>query len=325
MLLSPLKQRRWSLVALLVIADMSMPCSFFFPPRTLPSSCHRSTLLHTSKSSENDRRSVIGGIIQYTAFICIQPSPPALAVEDRTGKKPFAPLDTLLPAARVLSMIDEALDVTTQLTTVDTLTQQRKSELLGKLENLLLKPQNFTRGTTNVDVPQQPAKAYLDSYDQYRSKVSILERPGAMLVQSGEIDTWKRLKRQEKVREDSDEVRAALNYYTSNLNYTPDKYVLTGSREERSKLIREDRLPDIKNVIASDMGLRYLLRNEILTALGEARAELEYQIMKQDAVDCSELLGLLLQAQTSCQKWFDLIDEGDRKAALGIVQRDSQG
>ena len=145
-----------------------------------------------------------------------------------------------------------------------------------------------------------------------------------MLVQSGEIDTWKRLKRQEKVREDSDEVRAALNYYTSNLNYTPDKYVLTGSREERSKLIREDRLPDIKMTIASDMGLRYLLRNEVLTALGEARAELEYQ-MKQDAVDCSESLGLLLQAQTSCQKWFDLIDEGDRKAALEIVQRDSQG
>ena len=146
------------------------------------------------------------------------------------------------------------------------------------MDGLLLQPQNFMRGYQSVDVPKQPAKSYLDSYAQYRSSVSLLERPGALLVQNGEIDTWKRLKRQEKVREDADEVRAALNFYTSNLNFDPDKYTLTGSKSERSQLIRNDRLPDVKNVIASDMGLRYLLRNEVLTALDDARAELRYQM-----------------------------------------------
>ena len=156
MFLPPLKRRRWSLAALLVIADMS--CAFFVPTRTLPSSCRQSTLLHSSKSSENDRRSVIGVIIQSAALVCFQPSPSALAVEDRSGKKPFAPVDTLLPATRVLSMIDKAVDITTQLTTADTITQQRRSELLGKLENLLLKPQNYTRVQPISTCPNSPQK-----------------------------------------------------------------------------------------------------------------------------------------------------------------------
>lgn len=266
---------------------------------------------------------MIEGFVQSAVLICALPGQSALAFEDRSGKKPFAPVDTLLPATRVKVMIDRAVNVATRLNTAHNNTRQRQSELLRELESLLLKPQNFTRGTAAVEVPKQPAKAYLDSYAQYRNKVSLLEKPGAMLVQSGEIDAWKRLKRQEKAREEADEARAALNYYTSNLNFTPDRFVLTGSKEERSKLIKEDRLPDVKNVIASDMGLRYLLRNEVLTALGDARAELEYQ-NAQDAVDGSELLAILLEAQRSCTKWFDLIDEVDTKAALDIVQTENQ-
>ena len=345
--MSLLPQTRWRTSHCLLIGSLAIAAaahgasgaSAFVSPtpargsafRRTPRRCCDSrplTLLQSPDASQHDDRSVTrrsivaGGILHSAALIFLRRSQSALAVEDdRLGKKPFAPADTLLPATRVLIMIDKAVDIAHQLNTTDAISQQRQSELLSQLEDLLLKPQNFTRGTTAIDVPQKPAKAYLDSYARYRNRVSLLERPGAMLVQSGEIDTWKRLKRQEKVREDTDEVRAALNYYTSNLNFNSDKYVLTGSREERSKLIREDRLPDVKNVIASDMGLRYLLRNEVLTALGNARAELEYQT-KQDTMDCNELLGLLLEAQSSCRKWFDLIDEADRKSAREIVERE---
>ena len=149
-----------------------------------------------------------------------------------------------------------------------------------------------------------------------------------MLVQNGEIDTWKRLKRQEKAREDTDEIRAALNYYTSNLNFNSDKFVLTASKEERSKMIRDDKIPDVKSVIASDMGLRYLLRNDLLTAVDDSRAEVRYQLKQQDSsgvssIDGSDLLELLLTAQGALNKWFDLINEKDKLAALDIVKREN--
>lgn len=107
-----------------------------------------------------------------------------------------------------------------------------------------------------------------------------------------------------------------------------DKLILTASKDERSKMIREDRIPDVKTVIASDMGLRYLLRNDILTACDDARAELKYQLTKEadanaaDTVDGQELLDLLLVAQRACSKWFDLIDEKNVQEALLIVSKE---
>ena len=244
--------------------------------------------------------------------------------------RPFAPVDTLVPATRVRKMIDDAVDIATRL--IKDGSDKKQRLLLVQLEGLLLPSQNFTRGYQSMDVPQRPAQSYLDSYAKERSDLPMLAKPGAALVQNGEIDTWKRLKRQEKVREDADEVRAALNFYTSNLNFNPDRYTLTGSKAERSQLIRGDRLPDVKNVIASDMGLRYLLRNDLLTALDDARAELQYQMKRQatqegdeggdGGVDGTELLEILLRAQTSCGKWFDLIGEEDVAAARKIVKEE---
>lgn len=296
-----------------------------------------SAFVPMTTSSSSDRRSVIKDIISapFTAALLvttctIQKPQPALAV-DRT---PFAPIDTLLPAARVKVMIDRSVEIASKLVAsaeeknnikMDT---TKRVELLHELESLLLVHQNFNRDTTPMEVPQQPAQSYLNAYKEYRNKVSILEKPGAMLVQNGEIDAWKRLKRQEKVREDADEIRAALNYYTSNLNFNSDRIVLTGTKEEKSKLIREDRIPDVKTVIASDMGLRYLLRNDVLTACDDARAELKYQ-MKQnqnqgttEVEDGRDLLEVLLAAQSACNKWFDLIDEKDTLAAIDIVSRE---
>ena len=246
--------------------------------------------------------------------LCLAPYRPALAA----AVAPFAPVDALLPAARVKVAIDRAVDVASRLAAEND--AQKKRGLLRDLAGLLLPPRNFNRGATPVEVPRMPARQYLNAYDEYRRVLSLFEKPGAMLVQNGEIDAWKRLKREERAREDADEVRAALNYYTSNLNFDPGSFVLTGTREERSRLIREDRVPDVKTVIASDMGLRYLLRNDLLTACDDARAELRYQMEQSPGeVDGSELLEVLLAAQSACEKWFRLIDEKDVLAALDVV------
>jgi hypothetical protein len=251
-------------------------------------------------------------------MLFLAPKRPAVAAASSVVA-PFAPIDALVPATRVRTCLDRAVDVASRLVAAND-DAGGKRGLLVVLGDLLLARQNFNRGTTPVEVPRRPARQYLDAYSDYRRGLSIVERPGAMLVQNGEIDAWRRLKREERAREDADEVRAALNYYTSNLNFDPGTLVLTGSREERSRLIREERIPDVKTVIASDMGLRYLLRNDILTALDDARAELRYQMkLGPSEVDGSDLLELLLAAQGACDKWFGLINEKDVMAAMDIV------
>ena len=269
-------------------------------------------------SNTSDRRCVLAEIVAplvTLTFSCNHHQAHAVA--------PFAPVHTLVPAARVKLTIDRSVSIASNLIVEEN--ANKKQQLLHDLEYLLLMPQNYNRGTVPIDIPQQPAKSYLNAYEEYRKKVSILEKPGAMLVQNGEIDAWKRLKREEKAKEDLDEVRAALNYYTSNLNFDSDKIALTGSKEERSKLIREDRIPDARTVIVSDMGLRYLLRNDILTAMDDAKAELGYQ-MKQSIfdVDGTDLYDLVLVAQGACNRWFGLITEDDVLAAMDIVTKEVQ-
>jgi hypothetical protein len=185
------------------------------------------------RSTSLDRRSTINDIASFftsAAILCAitqttMTTSPALAVV------PFAPIDALLPAARVKITLDSAVIIASQLSTATDANEKRK--LLHDLEGLLLVTQNYTRGTTPMAVPQQPAKQYLNAYDEYRRHLSLLEKPGAILVQNGEIDAWKRLKREERIREDADEVRAAFNYYTSNLNFNSQEFILTATREER--------------------------------------------------------------------------------------------
>ncbi|KAL3805720.1 hypothetical protein HJC23_005964 [Cyclotella cryptica] len=264
------------------------------------------------------RRSAITQIVSTSSALVVgtHNKQPALA------KPPFAPVDALLPATRVKLTIDNAVSIATNLATETN--AEHKQLMLHNLETLLLTPQNYNRGTTPMKIPPRPAQSYLQAYTEYRNTISPLEKPGAMLVQRGEIDAWKRLKREEATRESADEVRAALNYYTSNLNYDAERFVLTATKEERSKLIREDRIPDVKTVIASDLGVRYLLRNEVLTVWDDAKAELRY-LMRQslEDVDGRELLELLVKAQNECQKWFDLIDKKDTLAAMDIVRNEN--
>jgi hypothetical protein len=90
-------------------------------------------------------------------------------------------------------------------------------------------------------------------------------------------------------------------------------------------MIRDDALPDVKSVIASDMGMRYLYRNEVLTNMEDARAELQYQIGQGDgSFDATDLLEILRQAQSSCNKWFSLIDESDVQNAMKEAKQEEK-
>jgi len=116
-------------------------------------------------------------------------------------------------------------------------------------------------------------------------------------------------------------IRIAFNTYTAYLRYD-DEYTLTASPVEKKKMIREDRMPDVKQVITADLDLRDLYRNEVLTNVDEARAELRYEIdefEKGNDTDCEELLHLLKCAGDACNDWFSLISEEDVKEAQDIV------
>jgi hypothetical protein len=159
-----------------------------------------------------------------------------------------------------------------------------------------------------------------------------LEQPGALLIQSGEIGAWRRLKRQERVREETDQIRAALNSYTNDLSFRTDSYIFNESKEMKSKLIREDRLPDVKQVITSDLGLRYLYRNNVLDAMEDARAELSLLLKEADnqidtttTIDLNEMQRLLKNADTALNDWFSLIDVNDVRNAQDALRQERGG
>eukprot|EP00978_Attheya_sp_CCMP212_P010824 scaffold26301_cov52-Attheya_sp.AAC.9 len=294
-------------------------------------------------SQEPDRRSVLQTFVGTSAawmLIIGQRTPPSLAETgdekrvSETLKKPYASLDALLPAARVKKLIDTAVQLASDLVVSEDKSlsednKERKKDLaVAELERLLLQPQNFTRSSSSENnvlaVPKQPAKQYLEAYKQTRENMNWLEQPGAWLVQNGEIDTWKRLKRQERARESTDEIRAALNVYTSSLAFNANEYALTASpKAERSRLIREDRIPDVKTVIASDMGMRYLYRNQILSSMDDCRAELRYQLQQTNNFDGEELLHLLKEAQTASDNFFHLIDDRDVRDAFETISTEN--
>jgi hypothetical protein len=237
-------------------------------------------------------------------------------------------IQALVPATRVRKMIDRSVALTKQWQSLTNDDASQRSEIEQQLQGLLLQKQNFTSNIT-IDPSQHiaafagtgpvrastkpalPSPSYLDFYNLKRKDLNFWEKPGAFFVQGGEIGTWKALKQNEYNKESTDEMRAALNLYTSNLVFTSTQYTLRVSKEERSQMIREDRLPDLlTQVVPSDMDLRDLYRNAVLTAVQEARAELRYQINKtsQETLDLTDMLQSLRQAQEALNQWFAFID-----------------
>ena len=134
------------------------------------------------------------------------------------------------------------------------------------------------------------------------------------------------------------EIRAAFNFYTKQLKFG-DSYLLTASKEDKKRMIRNDELPSLTAVITSDLDLRDLYRNQLLTSIDDLQAEVLYQVkvVKQQQkpnsksksteeeiiiIDMEDIISLMEQAHTACDNWFNLIPTEDVKLAFDIVSNE---
>ena len=260
------------------------------------------------------RRSVIS--LVTLPWVCSISSLDASAGDVTTTpstKKPFAPIETLLPAVRVKTTIDQAIELTEIL-----LKDSTDVKSIQQLDRLLLQPQSYTRSLKLQGVPEKPADLYLNSYKPMKGDLPLQR----ILIQNGDVRTWKQLKKSEKEKESNSEVRAALNAYTDALTFSSDTYLLNVDKATRSSMVREDRLPDVTQVITSDMGMRYLYRNQVLTAMDDVKAEMEYQL-GNTSKEWSDLLELLQIAEKALSRWFSLIDPNDVKEAFDVVANEN--
>lgn len=257
-----------------------------------------------------DRR---GSFVLFIPFCFIAPIISSAATIGEQEKKPFAPLESLLPAVRLKKSIDLAVGLTKSLVKESSIGKVN-TETLEQLEDILLKPHSYVQTLKLQGVPSKPADLYLKSYKPMTGDLPLQR----YLVQNGDINTWKRLKRSEKAMEYTSEIRAALNAYTDALSFSADSYLLNVDKATRSNMVREDRLPDLKQVITSDMGIRYLYRNQVLTSMDDAKAELQYQLLhfEKDGFDGNELVVLLGLAGEAMDRWLSLVPPDDVKDAV---------
>eukprot|EP00562_Extubocellulus_spinifer_P012569 CAMPEP_0178546758 /NCGR_PEP_ID=MMETSP0697-20121206/4321_1 /TAXON_ID=265572 /ORGANISM="Extubocellulus spinifer, Strain CCMP396" /LENGTH=389 /DNA_ID=CAMNT_0020179363 /DNA_START=36 /DNA_END=1205 /DNA_ORIENTATION=+ len=249
--------------------------------------------------------------------------------------KPFAPLENLLPSTRVKVLIDNCVDIAQEI--VNSKKEGKAAPVLvssiTKLEQYLLDTETFM---TPAEV--EASKRYLQiktltswtrkRQDETRKQfeidnVSPLTRANEAFEQWGERRQFRRLRRQQQAMETENGMRAALNSYTNNLVFG-ESYKLNADKQERRRLIRTyDQLPDVTSVVRSDLDLRDLYRNQILTKMDDARAECQY-LKESNTDEYDELLSLLKEVQTACQEWFDFVPEKDKREALDIVMAEQK-
>lgn len=149
----------------------------------------------------------------------------------------------------------------------------------------------------------------------------------AMFNQADVERQWGMIQYAELKREQDNEMRAALNTYVRQLSYK-DEYVLTASREQRKEMIRNDALPSVTAVVASDLDRRDLYRNEFLTAMDDVVAEAAYQIRlmekEEEVVDVMDVVSLVNVAHEAIENWFSLIPGSDVKEAVAVVMAENK-
>lgn len=244
--------------------------------------------------------------------------------------KPYAPTSALLPATRCKLWLDNAQEITTNLATADT--KQTQFEHLQKLDDVLQNRPLLFRGEKPLTRTPSSAMAQitvsvsgankLDSRNNRRDLNTNFGTQLAAILNQADVERqWGMLQYSESQRERSNELRAALNYYTQQLEFDGDRYLLTASKEDRKRMIRNDQLPTLTAVITSDLDLRDLYRNQFLTAIEDAKAEAAYQVKQSpESVEIDDVVDLMKQASTAFGNWFDLIDSTDVREAIEAVR-----
>jgi hypothetical protein len=248
---------------------------------------------------------------------------------DIVAGKPFAPISALLPAARCKLWIDRAHQLSTKLK-ASTDGNNNQAQTLEEINNVLSnRPKLFIKGekalkrtnTFSAQITTSVSSANKEQWQQNRKSLNPIDGVAAMWNQADVERQWGMLQASEAQREQSNDIRAALNYYTQQLEFG-DSYKLTASKEDRKRMIRDDQLPTLTAVITSDLDLRDLYRNQLLTALDDSIAEANYQFKEHQAaqpVDTTDLVGLMDEAYIAASKWFALISAEDLQEAMVIV------
>jgi hypothetical protein len=243
--------------------------------------------------------------------------------------KPCAPVEALLPATRCKLWIDRAHETSSKLAAAKD--QHEHYETLKALTSTLSnRPKLFISGETPIkrtnnisaQITTAVSTANKEQWQRNRESLNLPTQIAAMWNQADVERQWGMLQAGEARREQSNEIRAALNYYTQQLVFG-DSYRLTAPRETRKRMIRNDELPTLTAVITSDLDLRDLYRNQLLTTLDDAIAEANYQFKeqqeRQSIVDVSDLVDLMDQAFVASSKWFAFIALEDLQEAMVIV------
>jgi hypothetical protein len=251
--------------------------------------------------------------------------------------RPSAPIEYLLPAARVGIYVYKTLSVAESLASANIGNDAIQSKL-DELESLLIHPPSFitandptvTRGDPYKLPPVVGELAMQQQKRKERQQNSIDVGVVPQFFEVGQLigerRAWDRLSKSERLREDQSEVRKAFNIYTTNINFNSSQYAFAGSKEEKRRLIREDKLPTVGDVIRSDLDARDLYRNQVQTALDDAKAEFLYQkrLCDGDALkfDVQELVILLDTAKRAADSWFSFVPDQDITRALEMVKNE---
>ena len=250
------------------------------------------------------------------------------------GGKPYAPIETLVPALRLKLWVDEAYALSQQLAGADIAdNKDQQYQLLRQMNDILSGPPKLQIGSkapkrtsgSTAQLTTGISSANKSQYKEVRKDLSIPDKMAAMLNQADVERQYGMLKYAESKREKSNDFRLAFNLYTQSLVFG-DTYQLTASKEDKKRMIRNDELPSLTAVITSDLDLRDLYRNQFLTSIEDAKAEVAYQVKQvpQD-IDRADAISLMADAHTACQKWFDLIPSVDIDEALNVMRSEGAG
>jgi len=286
------------------------------------------------------------------AFTSVQCADAAFADDDKglpsikkmTPKKPFAPAPALLPAARVKFTIDESIRLVEELIALGEGggSTVRRNDIVKFLTGTLVGVKSFMvapslaaegskKSTAAVPIDESimtpsKSKLYQETYNDKLKDISPIDVPYALLSKVGDYRQFDQLQRRQRKLEKLNPIRQAFNYYTRQLQFDTEYYVLNANAEEKKRMIRNDALPDIKSVIVSDLDLRDLVRNQVLDAYDDVTAELQYQVKNYESVDGVfdgyELMEVLNRAKNECDKWFSFISEDDVKQAMEAVVKE---
>jgi hypothetical protein len=221
------------------------------------------------------------------------PSQQALAIGEGSERMvfrraPSAPLGALLPAVQQRLLLEAVRELANKLSgkNDDSLTQVRQ-----QIESILLR------------LPDDGSISKNPKNQDYK----VMKQYSPSKVISGTL------------------VRAAMNIYTSNLNYgniatstaknNPNEVYEVKDPSWKKEYIRaNDGLPSVDKVIAADLDLRDLYRNQVQQKLDDASAE-----WYSGSCDLQEFQSLLSDAATAFDSWLDRISEKDVKDAIQAV------